>query len=141
MLRFPERWQIRAPRLTTIDATTGNPVPGPKPTSVEVRGSLEQRFPDSDQREVGKVIADQRLLVLEPRAAAKIAAAAGVMPADVPFTLGIADVLTEDFKAIGPDGTVWSIVRVPLTRRRRRASAPIRYHALVVRRSTDIKEN
>ncbi|AON97377.1 head-to-tail stopper [Gordonia phage Nyceirae] len=124
MLRFPERWEIRAPRTTTTDVTTGNPVPGPRPTPVEVNGSLEQRFPDSDQREVGEVIADQRVLVLEPAAKSKVAGG-----------------ITKQHQAIGPDGTVWSIVRVPVPRKRRRPSAPIRYLALVVRRSTDIKEN
>lgn len=121
-MQFPEVWSIRAPRPSTIDSTTGNPIPGVAPAPVQVRGSLEQRWPRTEQRESGTVLADERVLLLEPAAARKVPP------------------ISEQHKAIGPDGTVWSVVRVPQFRRRRRPSAPIRYVALVVRRSTDIKE-
>lgn len=121
-MQFPEVWSIRAPRPSTIDPTTGNPIPGVAPAPVQVRGSLEQRWPRTEQRESGTVLADERVLLLEPAAARKVPP------------------ISEQHKVIGPDGTVWSVVRVPQFRRRRRPSAPIRYVALVVRRSTDIKE-
>ena len=44
-------------------------------------------------------------------------------------------------REIGPDGAVWSVVRIPVHRHRHRFwSPPVRYVALYVRRSTDIIE-
>lgn len=123
MARFVEPWQIRPPRPTTTDPSTGNPIVGPAPDPVAVKGSLEQRFPRTEQREAGTVLADERVLLLESAAEQKVAGG-----------------ITQAHKAIGPDGTVWSIVRIPTPRRRRRPSAPTRYLALIVRRATDIKE-
>ncbi len=122
-LRFDEQWAIRPPRPTTVDESTGNPIVGAAPDLIEVLGSLEQRFPRTEQREVGTTLVDEQVLLLAP-------AAETVVPGGI----------TPSHKAIGPDGTVWSIVRIPKPRRRRRPSAPTRYLALVVRRATDIKE-
>lgn len=122
-LRFDEQWQIRPPRPMTVDESTGNPIAGTAPDPIDVRGSLEQRFPRTEQREVGDALVDEQVLLLAP--AADTAVPGGI---------------TAAHKAIGPDGTVWSIVRIPKPRRRRRPSAPTRYLALVVRRATDIKE-
>lgn len=122
-MQFPERWQIRPPRPSTVDESTGNPIPGPKPDPITVMGSLEQRFPRQEQHEVGTAIADENLLLLHPSAQA-------LVPGGI----------TKDHKAIGPDGIVWSIVRLPRERRRRRPNAPIRYLAVVIRRATDIQE-
>lgn len=123
MGRFVESWRVRPPRPTTVDPSTGNPIVGQAPDPIEVKGSLEQRFPRTEQHEAGSVLVDEQVLLLEP-------AADQLVPGGI----------TQAHKAIGPDGTVWSIVRVPTRRRRRRPSAPTRYLALIVRRATDIKE-
>lgn len=123
-MRFPEQWAIRPPRPTTVDEGTGNCRPGPAPDPILVRGSLEQRFPRTDEKLLpGGVVAAEALLLLHPSAENKIPG---------PITL--------EHRAISPDGEVWSIVRIPKARKRRRASAPTRYIALVIRRATDIKE-
>lgn len=115
--------QVRPPRPTTIDPGTGNPRPGGKPDAIHVMGSLEQRYPRTEQSEVGLTLVDEDVLMLEP-------ATATMVPGGI----------TEAHKVIGPDGAVWSIVRVPRLRRPRRTGAPLRYVALIVRRSTDIEE-
>lgn len=123
-MQFPERWHIRPPRTAVVDDVTGNAIPGPPPDPILVMGSLEQRFPRQEQREVGSTIVDENLLLLHP-------SAQSLVPGGI----------TKNHKAIGPDGVVWSIVRLPRERRRRRPNAPIRYLALVIRRATDIKES
>ncbi len=129
-MRFIQRWQVRAPRPTVVDLSTGNRIPGPAPAAVPVWGVLQERFPENMQTEMGTgvrshpargVVVDQPLLCLEPAAAA----------------LGI----TTAHQVIGPDGAVWSVVRIPVHRHRHRFwSRPVRYVALYVRRSTDIIE-
>ncbi|WLP91322.1 hypothetical protein [Gordonia sp. NB41Y] len=123
MISFPEDWAIRPPRPTITDPSTGNPIPGPRPDPIAVKASLEERFPRPDQRQVGTAIVDEAWLLVEPAAETKVPGG-----------------ITKDHKVIGPDGTVWSIVRLPRPRRRRRVGAPTRYIALVIRTATDIKE-
>ncbi|MGB6246108.1 hypothetical protein [Gordonia sp. (in: high G+C Gram-positive bacteria)] len=124
-MNFPEQWKVRAPRPTTVDPSTGNRRPGPAPAAVTVWATLEERFPRTDEKQLpGPVVAAEAFLLLHPSAEKKVAGG-----------------ITLHHQVISPEGEVWSIVRLPRPRKRRRLLAPTRYIALVVRRATDIKEN
>lgn len=49
------------------------------------------------------------------------------------------DITTRDV-AIGPDGGVWRIVRLPLARRRVRGRRDTRFVVAIIHRASDIKE-
>lgn len=123
-MNFPEPWAVRGPRPTTTDPTTGNRRPGAAPPAVTVWGTLEERFPRTDEKLLPtKVVAVEALLLLHPGSDSKVPGG-----------------ITLQHTVVSPDGEVWTIVRLPKRRKRRRLLAPTRYIALVVRRATDIKE-
>lgn len=123
---FPEVWQIRPPRPFVYDPSTGNRRPGGKPNPVPVNGLLQQRFPRTEQSDVGTSGGrlDERTLLLDPKIVADLGR----------------DLTTDDV-AIGPDDLVWHIDRAPVPRRPVRGRRTPRYLAVMVRRATDIKES
>ena len=123
-MNFPEQWKLRGPRPTTVDPVTGNSRPGPAPAPVLVWGTREERFPRTEETLLpNQVVAAESLLLLHP--AAETAVPGGI---------------TLRHSLVDPAGDVWTIVRIPRHRKRRRYFAPTRYIALVIRRATDLKE-
>lgn len=120
---YDQGWKILAPRPFTLDQSTGNRRPGTKPTPVDVGAVPAERYPLTAQRELSETAAvDEQLLLVEPTAGALM--------------------LTNRHHMIDPAGVVWSIVRIPRLRQRRRSSwtRTPRYIVVVIRQATDIKE-
>lgn len=125
-MKFPELWRIRPPRPTEVDGSTGNPKPGPKPDPVEVRGLLQQRYPRTEQEQIdNQRTVDTRVLLLHPHTLDAGHLGRRPTPAD---------------QAIDAEDTVWHIVRESNVRRPNRGNRTPKYIAVIVRRSTDIKE-
>ena len=123
---FADQWKVRPARPTVVNPTTGRPLPvaGDPPPAESVTGELQQEFPRTEQKELGNdVVVDERMLLLDPSILIKLSREPG--PGDV---------------AIGPDETVWSIVRVGQVRKRGRRGRDPKYVVVIVRRATDIKE-
>lgn len=125
-MKFPESWLIRPPRPTVTDDSTGNQRPGPKPTPVPVKGLLQQRYPRTEQEQVDENrTLDTRLLLLHPNVLTAAKLGRQPTPADV---------------AIDANETVWHIVRETNVRKPNRGRRTPKYIAVIVRRTTDIKE-
>lgn len=123
-MHFPEQWFIRPPRTTVTDDSTGNKRPGPKPNKVAVGGLLQQRFPRTEQTQIGEDrVVSEELLLLDPVITRRLGRP--VSDADV---------------AINAAGDVYRIARDPKIRRPVRGRRTEKYVALVVSTASDIKE-